>query len=91
MIITTLRFILYNAFTSLAKLFIDREVKKHQEAIFKIMDRELWKGGPGHPLKESVMKSMIMAATGLASVDERQVQQVRDLFDPLAFARGWRP
>jgi hypothetical protein len=85
-----LRFILYNAFTSLAKLFIDREVKKHQETIFKIVDRELWKGGPGHPMKESVMKSMIMAATGLASVDERQVQQVRDLFDPLAFARGWR-
>lgn len=87
---SALRFILYNVFSSIAKLFIDREVKKHQDRIFKIMDRELWKGGAGHPLQESVMKSMIMAATGLLSVDDRQVRQVRDLFDPLAFARGWR-
>ena len=82
------KFFLYYVFSSLAKLFIDREVKRHQDKIFKILDRELWKGGPSHALKESVMTSMIMAATGLASVDERQVRQVRDLFDPLAFAKG---
>jgi hypothetical protein len=87
---TIIKFFLYHVFSSLAKLFIDREVKRHQATIFKIVDGELWKSGPGHALKESVLSSMIMAATGLASVDERQVQQVRDLFDPLAFARGWR-
>ena len=85
---TIIKFLLYHVFSSLAKLFIDREVKRHQAAIFKIVDRELWKGGPNHPLRESVLSSMIMAATGLASVDERQVRQVRDLFDPLAFAKG---
>jgi putative AlgH/UPF0301 family transcriptional regulator len=83
-----LRFFLYQAFSSLAKLFIDREIKRHQAAIFRIVDKELWKGGPSHPLRGSVLSSMIAAATGLEKVDERQVQQVRDLFDPLAFAKG---
>jgi hypothetical protein len=83
-----IKFFLYHVFSSLAKLFIDREVKRHQATIFRVLDRELWRGGAAHPLKESVLSSMIMAATGLASVDARQVQQVRDLFDPLAFAKG---
>ena len=85
---TAFRFVLYQVFSSLAKLFIDREIKRHQDKIFRVLDRELWRGGASHPLKESVLKSVIAAATGLASVDERQAQQVRDLFDPLAFARG---
>jgi hypothetical protein len=87
-VIAVLRFAAYQIFSSLAKLFIDREVKRHQAAIFKLLDQELWNGGKSHQMKESVMGSLIGAATGLASVNARQIQQVRDLFDPLAFAKG---
>jgi hypothetical protein len=86
--VSIVKFFLYHVFSSLAKLFIDREVKRHQATIFRVLDRELWRGGVAHPMKEAVMGSLIKAATGLASVDARQVQQVRDLFDPLAFAKG---
>lgn len=85
---SVLRFFLYRVFKALAGMFIDQQVKRHSATIFKVLDRELWRGGPAHPLKESALKTMIMAATGLASVDERQVEQVRDLFDPLSFAKG---
>ena len=85
---SVLRFFLYRVFKALAGMFIDREVKRHQARIFEVLDREMWRGGSGQSWKESAIKTVIMAATGLASVDERQVQQVRDLFDPLAFAKG---
>lgn len=82
-----LRFILYNAFTSLARLFIDRQVKQHQSAIFALVDRQmapaLATGSPA--IVAETIKGAILTGAGLAVVDERQVQQVRDLFDPMAF------
>ena len=85
--LAVLRFTLYQTFSSTAKLFIDREVKRHQDKIFSALDRELWQGNSANPMKEEIMGKIIMGATKLASVDTRQIQQVRDLFDPLAFAQ----
>lgn len=82
-----IRFILYNAFSSLAKLFIDQQVKKHAGKIFELVDRDLPVAiSTGMPaIVGYTIESSILCATGLASVDERQVQQVRDLFDPIKF------
>ena len=87
MILTALRFILYNAFTSLARLFIDRQVQAHAATIFALVDRQmapaLATGSPA--IVAETIKRAISTAAGLAVVDERQVQQVRDLFDPVEF------
>ena len=87
MIITALRFILYNAFTSLARLFIDRQVRQHQSTIFALVDRHmapaLANGSPA--IVAETIKGAISTAADLSVVDERQIQQVRDLFDPVKF------
>jgi hypothetical protein len=84
--ITKIRLTAYQIFRNLAGIFIDRQIKAHAPQIFDLVDRELWNGGKPNPVKDRVLQSLIMAATGLASVDDNQVQQVRDLFDPVAFA-----
>jgi len=84
--INKLRFIAYQGLKNMADMFIDRQIKAHAPQIFDLVDRELWNGGKPNPVKDRVLQSLIMAATGLASVDDSQVQQVRDLFDPVAFA-----
>lgn len=84
-----IRFILYSIFSSLARLFIDQQVKKHAGRIFELVDKSLPSAMIPNPPStlDLVLKEAIMTATGLASVDERQVQQVRDLFDPVQFVK----
>lgn len=84
-----IRFVLYSFFSSLAKLFIDREVKRHSDTIFQVIDSQLPQDLGKTPAAVAfTIESAIKLATGLASVDTRQVQQVRDMFDPIKFIAG---
>ena len=87
--ITAARFLLYSIFTSLARAFIDRQVKRNAEAIFAQLDPKIpsLMAVASPAIVEAAAVRAIQAATGLASVDQRQVAQVLDLFNP-AFAAG---
>lgn len=83
-----LRFVLYQALMRLAKLFIDRQVARHAETIFMLLDRRLaasFAAAPDVAVTDAI-KSAILDATGASSVSARQIEQVRNLFDPVAFA-----
>ena len=85
-----MRFILYSIFTSLARMFIDRQVSRNASRIFSMIDRDLPEVlASGKPrLVDEAIARAIGAAAGLPSIaiHPYQVQQVRDLFDPGAFA-----
>jgi hypothetical protein len=87
MMITAARFLLYGAFSSLAKYFLDREVKRRLDPIFEQVDKALPAAlATGQPDVVDGTITAAIAAAGIPNVDARQVRQVLDLFDPIAFA-----
>ncbi len=83
-----LRFIFYRVLTRLARLFIDRQVAKHADAIFGLIDKQLPSAiATGSPdVVDITITGAIVTALGGAHVMPEQVQQVRDLFDPVRYA-----
>jgi hypothetical protein len=85
-----MQFILYSIFTSLARMFIDRQVRKHAARIFGMIDRELpsvFASGSPVVVDMTIARAISKAAEmPLNEIHPRQVQQVRDLFDPANFA-----
>jgi hypothetical protein len=85
---TVIRFVVYRALMSLARLFIDRQVKQYAGVIFGELDPVLPAlMAAGKPIRAQVaVVDAIRAATGAKSVDPRQVAQVLDLFNPVLAA-----
>ena len=83
-----LRFIFYRALTQLARLFIDRQVARHADAIFGLIDQQLPAAiATGSPdVVDITITGAIATALGGAHVVPEQVAQVRDLFDPVRYA-----
>jgi hypothetical protein len=88
MTMAALRFILYRVLTQLARLFIDRQVAKHADAIFGLIDQALPSAiATGSPdVVDITITRAIATALGGAHVAHEQVAQVRDLFDPVRYA-----
>ena len=88
MTMAALRFILYRVLTQLARLFIDRQVARHADAIFGLIDQQLPAAiASGSPdVVDITITGAIATALGGAHVVPEQVAQVRDLFDPVRYA-----
>ena len=84
-----MRFILYSIFTSLARMFIDRQVSRNASRIFSMIDRDLpevFNSGKPRLVDQTIARAIAAATVSSPiAIHPYQVQQVRDLFDPEAF------